>query len=527
MFRSLLLAICLLPISLQAAEVINADICVYGGTAGGVAAAVEASRLGKKVVLTEFGNHLGGMTSGGLSQTDIGNKGAIGGISREFYRRMGRHFGKEEQWQLVPSVAEKIFFDFVNEAKIPVYFQQHLASVKKDGPRIVEITMENGKVYRAKMFIDATYEGDLMAKAGVSYTVGREANSKYNETLDGIRAVTPKHQFGIAVDPYVKPGDPSSGLLPLVQPGDGGKPGEGDNSVQAYNFRMCITQDPKNMRPINPPANYDPARYELLARYVEALMAADKTPKLAVLMHIQPMPEGKTDVNNNGAISTDFIGANYEYPDGDYAKRAKIWKEHEDYTRGLFHFLATSPRLPESLRKEMQSWGLAKDEFCDTDGWPHQMYVREARRMISDYVMTEHNCRGQIKAEDVIGLAAYTMDSHNCQRLAKNGRAENEGDTQVGGFPPYPISYRSLIPKASECENLLVPICLSSSHIAYGSIRMEPVFMVLSHSSAAAASQAIDDNEALQKIDVKKLQAQLLKENQVLEWKGNPLAKKK
>ncbi|MDB6124427.1 MAG: xly [Pedosphaera sp.] len=525
--RVLLFLLCLLAGSLHAAEVIEADICVYGGTAGGVAAAVEAARLGKTAVLAEFGNHLGGMSSGGLSQTDIGNKGAIGGISHEFYQRMGRHYGKDEQWQLEPSVAEKIFFDLVNETKVPVYFQQRLASVKKDGLRIMEITMENGKVYRAKMFIDATYEGDLMAKAGVSYTVGREANSQYGETLNGIRPHTPKHQFKVPVDPYKKPGDSASGLIAMIQSGDGGIPGQDDHAVQAYNFRMCITQNPENKRPIDPPANYDPARYELLARYIDALSATGAPPKLGDLMHIQPMPNGKTDINNNGAFSTDFIGANYAYPDANYAERAKIWQSHEDYTRGFFHFLATSPRVPEYLRKEMQSWGLTKDEFCDTGGWPHQLYVREARRMISDYVMTENNCRKSLKLPDAIGLAAYNMDSHNCQRLAKNGHAENEGDTQIGGFPPYPIAYRSIIPKAAECENLLVPICLSATHIAYGSIRMEPVFMVLGHSSAAAACQAIDDKVALQKVDIKKLQTQLLAEKQILEWKGNPPKKTK
>jgi hypothetical protein len=512
----------LLAGSLPAAEIIESDVCVYGGTAGGVVAAVEAARLGKKAVVAEFGNHLGGMTSGGLSQTDIGNKAAIGGISREFYQRIGRHFGKEEQWQLVPSVAEKVFFDLVNEAKVPVYFQQRLAAVKKEGLRIEEITMENGKVYRAKIFIDASYEGDLMAKAGVSYTVGRESNSQYQETLDGVRAETPKHQFLVPVDPYIKPGDSASGLLPLIQPGDGGTPGQGDHSVQAYNFRMCLTQDPGNKQPIAPPAKYDPARFELLARYIEALTASNRPPKLGDLMHIQPMPEGKTDINNNGGFSTDFIGANYEYPDGDYAKRAAIWKAHEDYTRGMFHFLATSPRVPEYLRKEMQSWGLAKDEFCDTAGWPHQLYVREARRMISDYVMTENNCRHSLKLPDAIALAAYTMDSHNCQRLVKNGHVENEGDTQKGGFPPYPIAYRSIVPKAAECGNLMVPVCLSSTHIAYGSIRMEPVFMVLGQSAAAAACQAIDAKTTVQTVDVSKLQAQLLAEKQILEWKGKP-----
>lgn len=510
--------LCALPIF--AGEVVTSDVCIYGGTVAGVTAAVETARLGKTAVIAEFGYHLGGMTSGGLSQTDIGNKGAIGGIAREFYRRMGKHYGKEEIWTLEPSVAENVLFQFVNESKTPVYFHQRLASVKKDGARITEITMENGRIYRAKMFIDASYEGDLMAKAGVSYTVGREANSQYNETLDGVRARTPKHQFLAPVDPYVKPGDASSGLLPFMQPGDGGTPGEADHCVQAYNFRLCLTKNPDNFLPIQPPAKYDPARFELLARYIEALVATGKQPKLGELMHIQPMPGGKTDINNNGGFSTDFIGASYDYPEADYARRAQIWREHEDYTRGLLHFLATSPRVPEYLRKETQSWGLAKDEFRDTGGWPHQLYIREARRMVSDYVMTENNCRNSIKLPDAIGLAAYTMDSHNCQRLVKNSHAENEGDTQIGGFPPYPIAYRSLIPKSSECENLLVPVCLSSTHIAYGSIRMEPVFMVLGHSSAAAACLAMGENVPLAKVNIDKLQKQLLAEHQVLEWVG-------
>ena len=511
-------ALCALAFRLSAAEVIKTDVCVYGGTAGGVAAAVEAARSGKSVVLAEFGYHLGGMTSGGLSQTDIGNNAAIGGISREFYRRMGQHFGTNEQWSFIPSAAENIFFQFVNEAKVPVYFHQRLASVKKDHARIVEIAMESGKIFRAKMFIDASYEGDLMARAGVSYTIGREPNSQYHETLNGIRAKTPQHQFTVPVDPYLKPGDPSSGLLPLIQPGDGGPPGSGVHCVQAYNFRLCLTQNPTNKIAIRPPPDFNPARYELLARYLEDLVASGKKTKLGDFMHIQPMPEGKTDINNNGGFSTDFIGWNYEYPDADYARRAQIWQEHEDYTRGFLHFLATSPRVPDDMRHDMQSWGLAADEFCDTGGWPHQLYVREARRMISDYVMTEHNCRHALKLPDAIALAAYTMDSHNCQRIVKDGHAENEGDTQVGGFHPYPIAFRSIVPKIAECENLLVPVCLSSSHIAYGSIRMEPVFMVLGHSAAAAACLALDEHVPVQNISVPKLQSRLLAEHQILEW---------
>ncbi|MDB6027680.1 MAG: xly [Verrucomicrobiales bacterium] len=514
----LLLSLLCLQLTTTAAEKIEADICVYGGTAAGVVASVQAARMGKSVVLLEFGRHLGGMTSGGLSQTDIGNKAAIGGISLEFYQRMGKHYGTNEAWKLEPSVAESVLRDFIREEKIPVHFDQHLASVKKKDGRITEIKMENGNVVRAKEFIDATYEGDLMAKAKVSYHVGREANSVYNETINGIREQTPKHQFLVAVDPYKTPGDPKSGLLTYIQKDELGKPGDGDHTVQAYNFRMCITQNKTNQIPITPPSDYDASRFELLARYLEARIAAGQTPKLTEIMHIQPMPNGKTDINNNGGFSTDFIGANYDYPDADYKQRAKIWKAHENYTRSFFHFLATSPRVPESMRKDMQSWGLCKNEFTDTGGWPHQLYVREARRMISDYVMNENDCRAKRVAEDSIGLAAYNMDSHNCRRLVRFGHAENEGDVQVAPNKPYAISYRSLVPKQSQCENLFVPVCLSSSHAAYGSIRMEPVFMLLGQSAATAAAHAIDENVPAQKIDYPKLRARLLADKQVLEW---------
>ena len=501
------------------AEVIDADVCVYGGTAGGIAAAVQAKRMGKTAVLAEFGKHLGGLTTGGLGATDIGNKAAIGGIAREFYQRLGKHCGQEEAWKFEPHVAENLFREMVQEAKVPVYFQQRLASVKKDGARITEITMENGNVFRAKMFIDASYEGDLMARAKVSYHVGREANAQYGETLNGVRASTPKHQFTVAVDPYVKLGDPKSGLLPFMQPGDGGKPGDGDRCVQAYNYRLCFTTNAANRLPVTPPANYDPSKFELLARYLEALVAANKKPQLKEFWNPIWMPNGKTDINNNGGFSTDFIGANYHYPEADYKTREKICHEHENYIRGFLTFMATSPRIPDYMRVEMKTWGPCRDEFQDTGGWPNQLYVREVRRLISDYVMTEHNCRGAVKAEDAVGLGAYNMDSHNCQRIVKNGRAENEGDVQMG-VSPYPISYRSLVPKASECKNLFVPVCLAATHIAYGSIRMEPVFMILGQSSATAASLAIDENIPVQKVSYEKLRARLLADKQVLAWTG-------
>lgn len=541
--------------TLPAAQVIESDICVYGGTAGGVAAAVQAHRMGKTAALVEFGYHLGGMTSGGLGATDIGNKAAIGGLAREFYQRVAAHYANDAVWRLErkeeyfrqhggrntlgdlsspgatmwtfePHVAEDILFALINEARVPVYFQQRLAGVKKEGNRITGISMENGKTYRARMFIDATYEGDLMAKAGVSYFVGREGNKRFGETLNGVRGETPKHQFTVPVDPFIKAGDAGSGLLPLIQNLPPGEPGEEDKAVQAYNFRLCYTQNPTNRLPHIPPPKYDPARFELLARYLEALVAAGKKPQLEQFWNPIWMPNGKTDINNNGGFSTDFIGENYQYPDGDYGTRAAIWKAHEDYTRGFVYFLATSPRVPEYMRNEIQKWGPAADEFADTANWPHQLYVREARRMVSAYVMTEGNCRGTVKVEDPVGLAAYTMDSHNCRRVVRADRAENEGDVQVGGFPPYPVSYRSIVPKAQECENLAVPVCLSATHIAYGSIRMEPVFMVLGQSAATVAAMALDQHRQIQAVPYEALRARLMADHQMLQWAVPPQSNK-
>ena len=533
------------------AALVESDICVYGGTSGGIAAAIQASRMGRTVVLLEFGKHIGGLTTGGLGATDIGNKVAIGGISREFYGRIAKYYSQDSSWRqetradyfvrrgsgqanasdlsaanatmwtFEPHVAEDLFKAMLQESKVPVRYGQRLTSVKKEGLRILEISMEDGSAFRARMFIDATYEGDLMAKAGVAYHVGREANAKYGETLNGVRAQTPSHQFTVPVDPYVIAGDPGSGLLPFIQPGPAGEPGAGDKKVQTYNYRLCFTTNAANRMKVDAPPEYDPKKYELLARYLEALVAAGKKPQLKEFWNPIWMPNGKTDINNNGGFSTDFIGMSYDYPEGDYAARDRIRKEHENYMRGFLVFMATDTRVPEHMRKGMQLWGPARDEFQDTGGWPNQIYVREARRMISDYVMTEHNCRGTVKAEDSVGLGAYNMDSHNAQRIVKNGRAENEGDVQVA-VKPYPISYRSLVPKATECDNLFVPVCLAATHIAYGSIRMEPVFMILGQSSATAAHLAIESKLPVQKVDYAKLRTRLMADKQVLEWKAPP-----
>jgi len=492
------------------------DVVVYGGTSGGVVAAVKAARMGHSVVLIEPGRHLGGLSAGGLGATDIGNKRAIGGMARDFYRRIGRAYGAEEGGKSEPHVAERVFEDLVREARVPVVRGERLdlaSGVRKDGARIVALTMESGRTFAGRVFVDASYEGDVLAKAGVRYHVGRESNATYGETLNGVQvANATKHQFTHAVDPYVVPGDPASGLLPGIEPRPPGPDGSGDARVQAYNFRVCTTDVPENRRPWPRPADYDAQRYELLLRNFEA-------GDLRVPWHPVPMPNRKTDTNNNFAISTDYIGMNYAYPDGDYATRDRIIQAHRSYQQGLLWTLANSPRVPEAVRTHFQTWGLARDEFMDSDNWPHQLYVREARRMISDYVMTQHDCQGERVAEDPVGLAAYTMDSHNVQRYVDaTGHVRNEGDVQVGGFPPYPISYRAIVPRREECTNLLVPVCLSASHIAFGSIRMEPVFMVLGESAATAAVLAIEADVDVQAVDYERLAKRLNADGQVLRW---------
>lgn len=512
---------------IQAAEprVIEAEVCVYGGTSGGVVAAVQASRLGKRVALAEPGEHLGGMSSGGLGWTDFGaatGKAEIGGLAREFYRRVGKHYGKVEEFTLEPRVAERVFNEWVGEAGVPVAFRQRLRSVAKEGRRVVAIVMEDGTTYRASMFIDATYEGDLMARAGLTCVVGREANAQYGETLNGKQepATNPRAgKFTVRFDPYVVPGVPASGPLPLLlQPGSLGETGTADDRVQSYNYRVCLTRVGANQVPLAPPSRYDPADYELLARWIEARVAGGETLKLSDFCKYDPLPNGKFDFNNRWPISTDFIGGSSAYPEATYSGREEIARQHEDYLRGFFHFLATSPRVPAAVREEMRAFGLCKDEFVDNGGWPHQLYVREARRLVSDFVMTQQHCQGKAKAGRPVGLAAYGIDIHAVQRIVHEGQPVNEG-SNGGGVPrPYPIAYASIVPKASECANLFVTFGLSASHVAFASIRMEPVFMVLSQSAATAACLAIDDRVGVQDLDYPRLRARLLDDGQVLDW---------
>jgi len=560
--KTYLISILLLFISTSSFSQKQYDIVIYGGTSAGIASAIQASRMGKSVVLIEPSDRLGGLTTGGLGQTDIGNKQAIGGISREFYKNIRNYYnnptnwkwqtsesysgdgqsktdkGEETLWTFEPSAALTVYQEMLKPEKIDIIYNQRLnreTGVVKKNQKITSIKMDNGRVYNGKMFIDATYEGDLLAAANVEYTVGREANAKYGETLNGVQAnklnytIERKtsrnginHNFVERVDPYVVKGDPTSGLLPYINPEAPGVDGDGDKKMQAYCFRMTLTDHPENRIPFLKPTNYKEINYELLLRNYESIETEMKksgsTNKYPMPWINSPMPNRKTDTNNRTGFSTDFIGQNYEYPEATYAEREKIVKAHLEYQQGLMWTLANHPRIPLEVRQEISRWGTTKDEYDKgSNGWQNQLYIREARRMISDYVITQKDCEGIIVCSDPIGMAAYTMDSHNVQRYVDiNGFVKNEGNVEAPIASPYPISYKAIVPRKKDCTNLLVPICLSSSHIAFGSIRMEPVFMVLGQTAATAASQAIDDQCDVQSINYDKLKTTLLKDKQVL-----------
>jgi hypothetical protein len=519
----------------------DADIIIYGGTPAAIVAAVQAKRMGKHVIVVSPDKHLGGLSSGGLGFTDTGNKEVIGGLAREFYHGIYEHYQKENSWKwqkkeeygnkgqgtpamdgnertmwiFEPHAAEQVFEDFVKQNDIEVLRDEWLdreKGVKLDNGHITSITTLSGKTFNGKMFIDATYEGDLMAAAGVIYTVGREAKSQYNEEWNGVQTgvLHHDHYFKSDIDPYKIPGDSSSGLLPLISSDNPGVKGEADKRVQAYCFRMCLTNNPDNRVPFPKPEGYDPARYELLIRVFNSGWRE-------LFQKFDMIPNWKTDTNNHGPVSTDNIGMNYDYPEASYERRREIIKEHETYQKGLMYFMATDPRIPHDLQKELNKWGLAKDEFTDNGNWPTQIYVREARRMVSDYVMTENEVLSKKPVPSPVGMGSYTLDSHNTQRYVKpDGFVQNEGDIGVKTPKPYAISYGAIIPKESQCKNLLVPICISSSHIAFGSIRMEPVFMILGESAATAASIAIDQKIDVQKVNYEDLKKELLNQKQRL-----------
>jgi len=522
------------------------DLVVYGGTSAGVIAAVQAKKMGRSVVLVGPDVHLGGLSSGGLGFTDTGNKAVIGGLSREFYHRVWKHYqdpgtwkwqkreeyGNKGQgtpamdgehrtmWIFEPRVAERVFEELVKEYGIPVHRNEWLdrqTGVTKAGARIVSITMLSGRTYSARMFIDATYEGDLMAAAGVDYHVGREALSTYGEKWNGVQTgvLHHRHHFGVLaekISPYVVPGDPRSGVLPRISTDPPGEYGQADHRIQAYCYRYCVTDHPDNRQPFPKPEGYDPKQYELLLRIYAAGWRE-------TFQKFDPIPNRKTDSNNHGPFSTDNIGFNYDYPEASYDRRREILREHETYQKGWLYFIANDPRVPRDVQDEMRRWGLPKDEFTDNGGWPHQIYVREARRMKGQFVMTEHELLKTRPTPDSIGMGSYTIDSHNVQRyITPDGGVQNEGDIGVSTNGPYQIAYGALVPKRGQADNLLVPVCVSSSHIAFGSIRMEPVFMVLGQSAATAAVLAIDRGVPVQDLPYAALRAQLARDGQVLEY---------
>ncbi|HTF27627.1 MAG TPA: FAD-dependent oxidoreductase [Flavitalea sp.] len=522
-------------------NVFEADIIIYGGTSAAVTTAVRARKMGKTVIIVSPDTHLGGLSSGGLGFTDTGNKEVIGGLSRDFYHRLYMRYQQDSTWKwqkkedygnkgqgtpaidgnertmwiFEPHVAEQIFEEYVKENKLSVLRNEWLnreTGVTKENGNIVSIKTLSGKLFKGKMFIDATYEGDLMAAAGVRYHVGREANSVYQEEWNGVQKGMFKHghHFKSKISPYKIPNDSTSGLVAGVSAEAPGENGQGDKKLQAYCFRMCLSNNPENRVSFARPEGYDSTRYELLGRVFASGWRE-------LFDKFDPIPNRKTDTNNHGPFSTDYIGMNYDYPEASYEKRRQIIKQHEQYQKGLLYFISVDKRVPEDLQKEFNTWGLAKDEFRDNGNWPHQIYVREARRMVSDYVMTENETLGKRPVPEPIGMGSYTLDSHNAQRyIESDGYVQNEGDVGVAAPKPYSISYKAIIPKEAECKNLLVPVCISSSHIAYGSIRMEPVFMILGESAATAAALAIDNKTSVQQLPYEKLKTSLLQQQQRL-----------
>lgn len=519
----------------------KADVIVYGGTSSAVAAAVQVSRMGKTVILVSPDKHLGGLSSSGLGFTDTGNKTVIGGLAREFYQLIYQHYQDPASWKwqkqseygnvgqgnpaidgenrtmwiFEPHAAEEAFEKLVSKTDLKIYRDEWLdrekGIVKKDGA-IVSITTLSGKTFTGKIFIDATYEGDLMASAGVKYTVGRESSGTYNEQWNGVQKGVYQHghYFKTNIDPYKIPGKPSSGLLPRISAETPGDNGTADNKIQAYCYRLCMTKVPENMIPITKPAGYDSTQYELLGR-------ASAAGWNEFFDKYDPIPNLKTDVNNHGPVGFDNIGMNWDYPEASYERRKEILKEHENYQKGILWFIATDPRIPEGIRQEMNKWGLAKDEFKDNDNWPYNIYVRESRRMLGKYIMTENDVLGKRSVPNSIGMGSYTMDSHNVQRyVTPEGYVQNEGDIGVAAEKPYQIDLGSILPKQEECANLLVPVCVSCSHIAFGSIRMEPVFMILGQSAGTIASMAIDKRKSIHDLPYGEIKKELEASGQIL-----------
>jgi hypothetical protein len=524
-------------------ETYKADVIIYGGTSSAVAAAVQVSRMGKSVVIVSPDRHLGGMSSSGLGFTDTGNKEVIGGIAREFYQLIYTHYQKPEAWKwqkqseygnkgqgnpaidgekrtmwiFEPHVAEEAYETMIRQNKIRVFREEWLdreSGIEKINGTITSIKTLSGKIFRGKVFIDASYEGDLMASAGVKYTVGRESVTTYNEEWNGVQkgVYHHGHYFKDKMDPYKVPGNSSSGLLPRISAGNPGENGSGDSKIQAYCYRLCLTKYAGNRVPIAKPDGYDSTQYELLAR-----LSAARWDEF--FGKYDPIPNLKTDVNNHGPMSFDNIGMNWDYPEASYERRKEIIRDHILYQKGLLYFMATDKRIPADVRETMNEWGFAKDEFADNGNWPYNIYVRESRRMKGEYVMTENDVLGKRTVPEPIGMGSYTMDSHNVQRyVTPEGFVQNEGDIGVAASLPYKISLGAIMPKFEDCKNLLVTVCVSSSHIAFGSIRMEPVFMILGQSAGTVASMAAEKRKNIHDLIYEDIKTKLESDGQILKY---------
>ena len=504
------------------------DLVIYGDSSAAITAAITAKREGRSVIVVNPTGFPGGMSASGLGATDfLGKRATFGGIASEFYDAIATAYGATYIRSFEPHVGRRVFEKMIADAGVQVVYNERLdrrpgRGVAMDGKRITAITTLSGRTYRGKMFIDATYVGDLLAAAGVTYTVGREPEQQYGEDLAGVRrgdtnprvhyTQKDKDHFIRKVDAYVVPGRPESGLLPRIQKIPGLANGQGDRKIQAYNYRVCLTKDPALRIPIEKPAGYREIDHELLLRNFDA--GDDRLPAL-----VEPLAGkgSKVDWNKMHAVGSDLPGANWDYPEASYERRREIEQEHETYIRGFLWTLSNNSRVPEKIRRQAAAYGLSKDEFTDNGGWPWMIYIREARRMVTDYVMTQHDCEGKRSAPDPVGLGSFGMDSHNVQIFVdEQGHAQGEGTIWRVPPKPYGISYRSIIPRRGECENLLSPVCLAATHVAHGSIRMEPVFMTLGQSAAIAAGAALDAKVRLQDLPYPLLRERLVAAKQVL-----------
>jgi hypothetical protein len=500
-------------------------------------AAVAAADRGARVVLAEPGRHIGGMTSGGLGYTDVGDRRVIGGLSARFYADVAAHYGVGD-WHYAgpePHVAEAILTAWLERAGVVVVLGAGLAGlVVRDGV-IEQVTLADGSRYGAGVFVDAGYEGDLMAAAGVRYRIGREDRTLHRETLAGRAEIAPgMHNFPVIVSPFADPdarypGLPEApvpgGLLPLIHDRPLAVVGSGDGGVMAYGYRVCLTTADDRI-PIERRDGYDEAEFELARRYFAAMAAEGRELKAGRMVGLEPnLPGGKCDGNSLGPVSLNLLdGSNWAYPDGTRSEREAIRRRHLEYIHDLLYFLSTDPAAPAGVRRELQRWGLPADEFADTGGWPHQLYVREARRMTGEYVLTEHDLvRPRHPVPDAVAMGSYHIDIREVQRTWRwvwehptpIPQTVNEGYLSVP-VRPYPVPYRCLLPRREECANLLVPVCVSASHVAFASVRMEVQYQMLGAAAGVAAALAVRSGAAVHDVPVTDLQSHLAADGQVL-----------